>query len=77
MPKIGLKKSYMCYIAVPIVILIGLVVFKPAFVTTEVHNEEDIPVVKLTGKKVMATTVIFSVIVYVCIYFAGTRKSTG
>jgi hypothetical protein len=77
MPKIGLKKSYICYIAVPAVILIGLMVLKPAFVTTEVPGEEDIPVITVSGKKVMVTTVVFSVIIYACIYFAGTRRSTG
>ena len=77
MPKIGLKKSYICYIAVPVVILIGLMVLKPAFVTTGVPGEEDIPVITVSGKKVMVTTVVFSVIIYACIYFAGARRSTG
>lgn len=76
-PKIGLKKSYICYIATPIVILIGLMVLKPAFVTTKIPGEENIPVIKVSGKKVMVTTVIFSVVVYACIYFAGAQKSTG
>lgn len=76
-PKIGLKKSYICYIAVPIVILIGLTVLKPAFVTTEVPGEDDVPVITVSGKKVMVMTVVFSAIIYACIYFAGARRSTG
>jgi hypothetical protein len=77
MPKIGLNKSYMCYAAIPVAILIGLAVFKPAFVTSEVPGEEDIPVMKLNSKKVMVTTVVFSVIIYVCIYFVGAQRNVG
>jgi hypothetical protein len=64
--KINFKSPIIYYIGVPIVIIISLLIFKPKIIVTE--DETDNNIKKLHIKKLLITTVILSLLIFLGFY---------
>ena len=63
------KTSYLVYGLVPLVIMFGLLVFRPRFVVHDLRNDQGEQIQVLSPKKVVISIVVSSVAVFVILHF--------
>lgn len=76
MSKIGSYSNYIYYIAVPIIIVIILILFKPDFIMLEESIDGKIPEKRLSIKKLLISTIIISIAVILLYLFYSRWKNT-
>ena len=67
-PQININSRSILYFAVPIIIFIILLVWKPHFLTKEIRIEGSLPIYKINILKLLISTTIISIVINISLF---------